>query len=98
MNSNKKSNNTIMTAKYIQVYNQDKQDVTKKIDSMSYERALRYIDREINDFKAIRKTKTNKAFIAESVRQLKQKQKEINKKIYNKRTLKLIIFLMKTNN
>ena len=67
MNSNKKSNNTIMTEKYIQVYNQDKQDVTKKIDSMSYERALRYIDREINDFKAIRKTKSNITFIAESV-------------------------------
>ena len=78
-----------MSDEHIRAYNQEKQDMINLIESMSYERALRYIARKLNDLKAIRKTKSNKTFIAESVRQLKQKQKEINKKIKQQENIKI---------
>ena len=56
---------------------------------MSYERALRYIAQELNDLKAIRKSKSNKKFIIDSTKLLKQKQKEITKKIKQQENLKI---------
>ena len=56
---------------------------------MSYERALRYIAQELNDLKAIRKNKSNKKFIIDSTKLLKQKQKEINKKIKQLENIKI---------
>ena len=38
MNSNKKSNKTIMKEENIRAYNQEKQDAIDVIESMSYER------------------------------------------------------------
>ena len=77
-----------MTEEYNKAFDQEKQDVIKPLESMPYERALRYIDRKLKDLKAIRKTKTNNPLL-HSMKLLKQKQKEINKKVKQQEKVKI---------
>ena len=86
MNSNKKSNKPIMKEENTRAY-KEKQDAIDVNESMSYERALRYIARELNDLQAIRKNKSNKNLLLTKL--LKQKQKEINKKIKQLENIKI---------
>ncbi len=74
---NKTISNNIMTDDNIQAFNQEKQEVIKLIESMPYERALRYIERELSDLK----NKNNKMMIQDSTKLLKKKRTEINRKI-----------------
>ena len=67
-------------AKFITDYKREKQDVTALLESMDYIEALEYIDRELGDVKKIRKTKNKKEFIKDTIKFLKEKRTEINKK------------------
>ena len=68
-------------AKYLTDYKREKQDVTALLESMNHIEALEYIDRELGDVKKIRKTKNKKEFIKDTIKFLKEKRTEINKKL-----------------
>ena len=54
-----------------------KENVTNKINGVSYEKALRYITHELSDLK----TKPKDDFNKDTIKFMKQKQREINKSI-----------------
>ena len=62
-------------------YLKQKQNVNKLISSMSYEKAKRYIEKELNDLKAMKNDKEQRYIIKDSIKFLKQKQRDINKLI-----------------
>ena len=68
-------------AKYLTDYKREKQDVTALLESMDHIEALQYIDRELGDVNKIRKTKNKKEFIKDTIKFLKEKRTEINKKL-----------------
>ena len=73
MNSEQQKNSS-----HILIMNND----IKTIDNLSHTKALRYIDRKIYEYTSKKSWDTiNKSFYIDSIKQLRQKRKEINKNI-----------------